>query len=105
MRSSVRTQVVESMAAYATDPRPKWVREWPAMVVLAVSAIYWSNECQDAISGECPHSDPMAQQFACCMRHPLAVACEWAVLAEYEIMCFYATISHSALPTSHKNCE
>ena len=51
MRSSVRTQVVESIASYAAVPRPQWVRDWPAMVVLAVSAIYWSKECEDSISG------------------------------------------------------
>ena len=50
MRSSVRLQVVEALAAYATTPRPQWVRDWPAMVVLAVSAIYWSRECEEAIS-------------------------------------------------------
>lgn len=50
MRSSVRLQVVEAIAAYATTPRPQWVRDWPAMVVLAVSAIYWSKECEEAIS-------------------------------------------------------
>ncbi len=40
------------MQAYARQPRPEWVREWPAMVVLAVSAIYWSVETGDAITGE-----------------------------------------------------
>ena len=52
MRSSVRVQTEDSIKAYATVERPKWVREWPAMVVLAVSAIYWSKECEDSIKGE-----------------------------------------------------
>jgi dynein heavy chain len=38
------------MQAYATCPRAEWVREWPAMVVLAVSQIYWSRQCEAAIS-------------------------------------------------------
>lgn len=41
------------MAAYAVKRRPDWVREWPAMVVLAVSGIFWSKECEEAISGRC----------------------------------------------------
>lgn len=53
MRSSVRQQVVLAMAAYANTPRKQWVREWPAMVVLAVSAIYWSREVEEAIEGGC----------------------------------------------------
>ena len=51
MRSSVRVQTEESIKAYATVARPQWVRDWPAMVVLAVSAIYWSQECEDSIKG------------------------------------------------------
>lgn len=50
MRFSVRHQVVLAVAAYATTPRKQWVRDWPAMVVLAVSAIYWSREVEEAIS-------------------------------------------------------
>ncbi|KAG2439747.1 hypothetical protein HYH02_010624 [Chlamydomonas schloesseri] len=50
MRFSVRQQVVLAMAAYAATPRKQWVRDWPAMVVLAVSAIYWSSEVEAAIS-------------------------------------------------------
>ncbi len=49
MRSSVRQQIIDSMAAYATQARPSWVRQWPAMVVLAVSQIYWSQEVENAI--------------------------------------------------------
>ena len=43
MKASVRAQVMASMADYAVRPRPQWVRNWPAMVVLAVSAIFWSQ--------------------------------------------------------------
>ena len=52
MRSSVRTQTSDSIKAYASTDRTQWVRDWPAMVVLAVSAIYWSQECEDSIKGE-----------------------------------------------------
>ena len=52
MRSSVRTQTSDSIKAYANTDRTQWVRDWPAMVVLAVSAIYWSQECEDSIKGE-----------------------------------------------------
>ena len=54
MRSSVRQQIMMGMAAYATIPRKQWVRDWPAMVVLAVSAVFWSKEVEDAIIGEAP---------------------------------------------------
>ncbi|GLI62391.1 hypothetical protein VaNZ11_005010 [Volvox africanus] len=51
MRSSVRQQVMLSMAAYTKTERKQWVREWPAMVVLAVSAIFWSRQVEEAIKG------------------------------------------------------
>ncbi|EFJ44217.1 dynein heavy chain 2, partial [Volvox carteri f. nagariensis] len=51
MRSSVRQQVMLSMAAYTQSERKQWVREWPAMVVLAVSAIFWSSQVEEAIKG------------------------------------------------------
>ncbi|KAG2485619.1 hypothetical protein HYH03_015682 [Edaphochlamys debaryana] len=51
MRSSVRHQVILAMEAYVTTERKQWVREWPAMVVLAVSAIFWSRLVEDAIEG------------------------------------------------------
>ncbi len=53
MRSSVRWQIEQSMKAYAQTPRPEWVRQWPAMVAIAVSAVYWSAEVETAITGTC----------------------------------------------------
>ncbi|KAF6265909.1 dynein heavy chain 2 [Scenedesmus sp. NREL 46B-D3] len=35
MKASIRSQVVAAMHAYVSRPRTSWVREWPAMVVLA----------------------------------------------------------------------
>ena len=43
MKSSVRTQTQASLVDYTARPRPEWVRKWPAMAVLAVSAICWSQ--------------------------------------------------------------
>ena len=43
MKASVRHQTQTSLLDYAVRPRPEWVRNWPAMAVLAVSAICWSQ--------------------------------------------------------------
>ncbi|KAF5829735.1 dynein heavy chain, N-terminal region 2-domain-containing protein [Dunaliella salina] len=51
MRSSVRQQIINSLKDAAVSERPQWARSWPAMVVLAVSAIVWSKEVEDAIKG------------------------------------------------------
>ncbi|MEW5308986.1 MAG: hypothetical protein WDW38_000903 [Sanguina aurantia] len=51
MRGSVHKQVTDSLAAYAAGGRKAWVTQWPAMVVLAASAIFWSKEVEQAISG------------------------------------------------------
>jgi dynein heavy chain, axonemal len=51
MRASVREQSLEAIAAYATDARTDWVLCWPAMVVLAVSGIYWSKGVEDGVAG------------------------------------------------------
>lgn len=43
MKASVRHQTQTSLMDYAVRARPEWVRNWPAMAVLAVSAICWSQ--------------------------------------------------------------
>lgn len=43
-------QVVAAMHAYVTQPRTSWVREWPAMVVLAVSQIFWARGVEEAVA-------------------------------------------------------
>ena len=43
MKASVKAQTQASLVDYTTRPRPEWVRRWPAMAVLAVSAISWSQ--------------------------------------------------------------
>lgn len=49
MLSSVREQTKLSLESYSQTARPQWVREWAAMVVLAVSGIFWSKEVEEAI--------------------------------------------------------
>ncbi|GMH32802.1 hypothetical protein BSKO_00636 [Bryopsis sp. KO-2023] len=49
MLASVRHQIAIAMEAYVQVDRTQWVREWAAMVVLAVSAIYWSKEVEESI--------------------------------------------------------
>lgn len=41
MRQSLRFHTEESLAAYAVQKRNEWVTQWPAMVVLAVTQIFW----------------------------------------------------------------
>jgi dynein heavy chain, axonemal len=51
MRAAVHAQLVAALAAYATTPRTKWVLQWPAMIVLAISAVFWSSGVEDAFAG------------------------------------------------------
>lgn len=43
------SQIIAAMHAYPTRPRTAWVREWPAMVVLAVSQIFWARGVEEAV--------------------------------------------------------
>jgi dynein heavy chain len=43
-------QVVAAMHAYVSRPRTSWVREWPAMVVLAVSQIFWARGVEESVA-------------------------------------------------------
>ena len=59
MKASVKAQTQASLVDYTTRPRPEWVRRWPAMAVLAVSAISWS-EVSTAINAVVQkHADDM----------------------------------------------
>lgn len=43
-------QIIAAMHAYPSRPRTAWVREWPAMVVLAVSQIFWARGVEEALT-------------------------------------------------------
>jgi hypothetical protein len=43
MVASVQETVRKGMAAYPDRPRAQWVLEWPGQVVLAVTAIFWTQ--------------------------------------------------------------
>lgn len=49
MIASVRKVSKDGVAAYAANPRNKWVVEWPGQVVLCVSSIFWTEEVAKAI--------------------------------------------------------
>ena len=49
MKASVRDQSEKALKAYAVIPRKQWVLQWPAMVVLAVSGIFWAKGVEDGV--------------------------------------------------------
>jgi dynein heavy chain len=50
MIQSVQEVCRQGIAAYATTPRAAWVLQWPGQVVLAVSAIFWTQEVAAAMA-------------------------------------------------------
>jgi dynein heavy chain len=52
MISSIRRKISESIAAYTSTPRDRWVIDWPGQVVLCVSSIFWTNEVSEAMTKE-----------------------------------------------------
>ena len=46
---SLKDVMQKAVKAYADDPRPKWVVEWPGQMVIAVSSIYWTTDVTNAI--------------------------------------------------------
>ena len=49
MVTSLRKVIGESLEAYTTTPRSKWVREWPGQAVLCVTTKYWTTYIHEAI--------------------------------------------------------
>jgi hypothetical protein len=43
MVESMRQVVTQGVAAYAPERRGEWVLKWPGQVVLAVTAIFWTQ--------------------------------------------------------------
>ncbi|KIZ03382.1 Dynein heavy chain 3, axonemal [Monoraphidium neglectum] len=58
MVESMRQVVTQGVAAYAPERRGEWVLKWPGQVVLAVTAIFWTQDVSAAISAGA--SDPSA---------------------------------------------
>lgn len=50
MRASVRDQCLQALQSYVTTARASWVLQWPAMVILAVSAVYWSQGVEEGVA-------------------------------------------------------
>lgn len=49
MVESVRDSCRQALHAFASRPRDKWVLDWPGQVVLAVSAVFWTQDVAKAI--------------------------------------------------------
>jgi hypothetical protein len=86
----------QSLQAYATTKRVEWVREWPAMVVLAVSQIYWSRQVEAAIaSGNVAGYLAQVRRPAwtwCCSKLPTAT--HRACLSSMRCLCVWALCTH-----------
>lgn len=52
MVESMQEVCRKGLDAYAATPRASWVLQWPSQVVLAVSAIFWTQEVAEAMRGE-----------------------------------------------------
>jgi dynein heavy chain len=51
MVESMQDVCRQGLEAYAATPRTSWVLQWPSQVVLAISAIYWTQEVSEAMQG------------------------------------------------------
>jgi dynein heavy chain, axonemal len=56
MIENLRTVMSSSVSAYASNPRVKWVLQWPSQAVLAVTGIYWTQSVADALASGTPGS-------------------------------------------------
>ncbi|CAM39593.2 putative dynein heavy chain [Leishmania braziliensis MHOM/BR/75/M2904] len=50
MKDSVHTQVKQAVKAYLSMRRSEWVLQWPAQAIIAVSQIYWTQGCEEALT-------------------------------------------------------
>jgi dynein heavy chain len=54
MVQSVKDSCRQALLAHASRPRDKWVLEWPGQVVLAASAVFWTQDVGRAIGSDAP---------------------------------------------------
>lgn len=66
MVESVQEVCRQGLEAYPATPRTSWVLQWPSQVVLAVSAIFWTQEVGQAMQGLPPPG--AAAPAGCCDR-------------------------------------
>ena len=52
MISSVCKVTSDSIEAYKTSPRKRWVLEWPGQITICVSSIFWTSEVTAAMEEE-----------------------------------------------------
>ncbi|CAG5132944.1 unnamed protein product, partial [Candidula unifasciata] len=52
MINSLRKVIAQSVYAYKTTARKRWVLEWPGQVVLCVSCYFWTTEVTEAMKSE-----------------------------------------------------
>lgn len=52
MINSLRKVIAQSVHAYKTTARKRWVLEWPGQVVLCVSSYYWTTEVTECMKNE-----------------------------------------------------
>lgn len=70
MVQSMRSVVAEGTVAYESAERADWVLQWPGQVVLAVTAIYWTQVSAGAsgafdtkLGSRSPRASPCPAQF------------------------------------------
>lgn len=52
MVESMQEVCRKGLDAYSATHRASWILQWPSQVVLAVSAIFWTQEVSEAMRGE-----------------------------------------------------
>jgi dynein heavy chain len=54
MVSSLRRLAKQGMASYPEEPRPEWVLQQPAQLVIAVSQVFWCAAVEEALQSDTP---------------------------------------------------
>ena len=61
MINSIKKVISQSVAAYKSTPRERWVMEWCGQVVICVSSVYWTEMVEMAMDR--PNGVPVSQIF------------------------------------------